>query len=178
MKTFFISDLHFGHARVIEYDNRPYTTVEEMDADIVSRWNAVVKPTDCVYILGDLGLCTSMSKADKVAKTVSLLHGDKRLIRGNHDVVLTSSLRACFTSICEIANVKVEGKELALCHYPIMCYWKREYGSKHIYGHMHYEALPYPINGSVCVSACLPYMDYTPRTLNELAPYFTESEGL
>lgn len=34
-KVFFTSDLHFGHENVIQFDNRPFTTVEEMDAELI-----------------------------------------------------------------------------------------------------------------------------------------------
>lgn len=45
-KIFFTSDLHFGHKNIIRYDNRPFLSVEEMDAEIVRRWNAKVSPDD------------------------------------------------------------------------------------------------------------------------------------
>ena len=37
-KIFFTGDLHFGHANVIAFDNRPFKTVEEMDAELIRRW--------------------------------------------------------------------------------------------------------------------------------------------
>ena len=48
-KIFFTSDLHFGHKNIIRYDNRPFLSVEEMDAEIVRRWNAKVSPDDIYY---------------------------------------------------------------------------------------------------------------------------------
>lgn len=53
-KVFFTSDLHFGHENVIKFDNRPFRSVEEMDAELISRWNNKVKKGDLVYVLGDL----------------------------------------------------------------------------------------------------------------------------
>jgi len=31
MVIFFIADLHFGHKAIIEYENRPYNSVDKID---------------------------------------------------------------------------------------------------------------------------------------------------
>lgn len=36
---FITSDTHFGHARIIELASRPFASVEEMDAELIRRWN-------------------------------------------------------------------------------------------------------------------------------------------
>ena len=41
-KIYFTSDNHFGHEGVIRFDNRPFASVEEMDAEMIRRWNAKV----------------------------------------------------------------------------------------------------------------------------------------
>ena len=53
---FVTSDQHFGHARISELAERPFATVEEMNAELVRRWNEVVGPDDSVLHLGDLAL--------------------------------------------------------------------------------------------------------------------------
>ena len=50
---FVTSDLHFGHANVIKFDNRPFQNVEEMDRALIALWNETVSKRDTVYILGD-----------------------------------------------------------------------------------------------------------------------------
>ena len=52
-KIFFTSDLHFGHENVLKMDNRPFKTVDEMDAELIKRWNKKVNKGDIVYVLGD-----------------------------------------------------------------------------------------------------------------------------
>lgn len=80
----FTSDLHFGHARILEYCKGRaalWSTVEDMNRGLVERWNAVVQPQDTVIILGDLAM-------GKRAETVPYLQwcaGLKVLVPGNHD---------------------------------------------------------------------------------------------
>lgn len=52
----YIADLHFGHQSIIAHCDRPFSSADEMDAEIVRRWNAAVKSDeDITYILGDYG---------------------------------------------------------------------------------------------------------------------------
>ena len=38
-KRYLIADTHFGHARIMEYENRPFASVEDMDVKIIENWN-------------------------------------------------------------------------------------------------------------------------------------------
>lgn len=81
MTTFFTSDTHFGHARIIELSDRPFSDVEHMNAEIVRRWNETVAPDDIVFHLGDVAL----GKIDESLPLVGRLNGYKVLVNGNHD---------------------------------------------------------------------------------------------
>jgi calcineurin-like phosphoesterase family protein len=83
--VFIVSDTHFGHANICKFTCRgvrlrPWDRIEDHDEALVANWNAVVKPTDKVYHLGDVAI------AKKSLDILSRLHGDKILIRGNHDI--------------------------------------------------------------------------------------------
>ena len=80
MQTFFSSDHHFGHANIIKYCNRPFKDVEEMNEEMVARWNSRVGVDDCVMYLGDFSLSESA-----VIQYSHRLNGKKILIPGNHD---------------------------------------------------------------------------------------------
>ena len=98
--TFLVSDTHFGHAGVCRFTRedgftklRPYTTPEEMDEDMVAKWNDRVRPTDKVYHLGDVVINR------RALKTLARLNGDKVLIRGNHDIFRDDEYREYFREL-------------------------------------------------------------------------------
>lgn len=77
---FFTSDHHFGHANIIKYCDRPYDNVNEMNEDLIKRWNGAVGPSDLVYYLGDFSMTLGA-----VERITPRLNGRKILIAGNHD---------------------------------------------------------------------------------------------
>src|SRR5574337_2027478 len=82
---FAISDLHFDHARIIELCHRPFSSKEEMNEQMVSRWNSVVSNEDHVIFGGDF----MFAKEDK---WFDRLNGRKTLVVGNHDHSRTINL--------------------------------------------------------------------------------------
>lgn len=82
---YFTSDLHLGHANIINHCKRPFSSVDEMDERLISMWNARVQPNDTVYILGDL----IFRSAAAPESYLSRLRGKKHLILGNHDSAWT-----------------------------------------------------------------------------------------
>lgn len=84
-KTYFVSDLHFGHASMISTSTkRPWTDLESMTRDLIANWNATVTNADTVYILGDL-----FWTHESAHEVLPHLKGRKILIRGNHDEGVT-----------------------------------------------------------------------------------------
>lgn len=80
MSIYFTSDNHFWHSNVIKYCDRPHKSIEEMNEDLINKWNSVVKPEDTVYVLGDFSL------AFRAVETFSYrLNGTRYLVPGNHD---------------------------------------------------------------------------------------------
>ena len=82
MKRWIISDLHFGHINVIKYSNRPFSDVDEMNKELIKKWNNIVGKDDLVYVLGDF---TLFHRLDKIKEYTQALNGRKILIMGNHD---------------------------------------------------------------------------------------------
>jgi calcineurin-like phosphoesterase family protein len=81
MQTWITSDLHVGHVKIIEYCDRPFKDVPEMNEALVTTWNETVGPNDMVYVLGD----AAMGKLDDSLPILGQMQGRKILIPGNHD---------------------------------------------------------------------------------------------
>src|SRR4051794_15711876 len=81
MTRWFTSDLHLGHTNIIQYANRPFSSVDAMDRTLIDRWNEVVCDSDEVWCLGDM----AMGQLDRTRPLISELAGRKVLLAGNHD---------------------------------------------------------------------------------------------
>ena len=115
---YFTADHHFGHANIIKHLSRPFASVEEMDAALLANWNAVVKPHDTVYILGDLFFRNTGSAEDYLRR----LNGKKHLIVGNHDRdwMKKTDLPQFFESVERLVELNDGAHRLTLCHYPML----------------------------------------------------------
>lgn len=185
---YYISDLHLFHNNVISFDNRPFENMQHMLDVIGNNWNSTVTNGDYVYILGDVSM---RGNVEELVAYVSKLRGHKVLIKGNHDDVRDYRYEILFDEICEYKEITDKvGKDnysLVLCHYPIFSWKRMGRGNILLYGHTHnsaedvyyqkclnemadndcrhiYGTRPTAIN----VGCMKPYMDYKPRTLEEI----------
>lgn len=154
-KIYFISDLHLSHNNIIKYCNRPYENIEQMNNDIIKRWNSVVGKDDTVWVLGDVGL----GRKEDIKKLLLQLKGHKKLIMGNHDRWTTRSYQECGFEFVSKYPVLLKGHFL-LSHAPIM-----DSGPFYnIYGHVHDNPeFQTETERSRCV--CVERQDYTPIRL-------------
>lgn len=180
MERFFISDLHFGHKNCLTFDSRPFADIDEHDAELCRRWNSTVSDGDEVWIIGDV----SWLPPARTKEILSRLNGEKHLIIGNHDkkIIRDDDCRSVFAEVTPYHELKIcKGMGLVLCHYPIPCFNHRFGGWYHLYGHVHksfewtvaendrrtFEQLDQKCN-MINVGCMMPYMDYTPRTLEQI----------
>lgn len=181
-RNLYIADTHFGHKNILHYDNRPFTTVEEMNSEMENQWNMAVEPADTVYILGDF--CYKGDWLDILMR----LRGHKVLIRGNHDPKnLNDQVAKYFSTVADYMEIKDAGRDVVLSHYPIPCFKNHFYGAYHLYGHVHSsfehnmmehdKLLMQDLYGKQCnmynVGCMMPWMDYTPRTLDWIIEHYS-----
>lgn len=136
MNIFYTADLHFGHQYVLKAANRPYRTLEEMERDLIARWNARVKGCDKVYILGDM-----FYRTDRIIPILEVLKGKKYLIEGNHDEswlkkIGRETARLYFKEITQMTSFSDGERGVTLCHYPLLTY-KHQKTTYMIHGHLH-----------------------------------------
>lgn len=84
MSRIFTSDWHLFHRAIIDYCNRPYSNINKMHQQLILRHNQVARPTDEVWVLGDVTL-DSPEYAHRIRKVVGKFNGIKHLVIGNHD---------------------------------------------------------------------------------------------
>lgn len=153
-KVFFISDLHFGHKNILNFCQRPFTDIKDMELKMISYWNAVVSNNDIVFVLGDTFWFNDRKAMKRIFKQ---LNGKQiYLILGNHcdpntyerlkteeiigdriqvlSDVVTLYLREYNSSTPETPTPL---GEIVLSHYPLMTWSHRDKGAINLFGHIH-----------------------------------------
>jgi calcineurin-like phosphoesterase family protein len=85
MARYVISDHHFGHTNIIEYCDRPFSSVGEMNNVLLDRHYETVDDEAVLIHLGDVAM--DMQDGRETIEYFQRLDGDL-LLRGNHDVGL------------------------------------------------------------------------------------------
>lgn len=170
MTIWFTSDTHFDHANILTFKRadgtalRPFSSVEEMNETLIARWNAVVKPSDHIYHLGDVTMARG-NHTKHIDIIMSRLNGHKRICLGNHDQLSSRWYQQRFEKVKSI-NV-LDG--LAFTHIPIHPESLGRFRFN-VHGHLHANRVllsphhPDPRYVSVCVEQT----NFTPVSLEEL----------
>lgn len=150
MTIWFTADHHFGHENIIKYCRRPFDSVQQMNAELVRRWNERVSINDTVYHLGDFTL------GIELFPWIEQLAGNIKIVPGGHDIRWNTPENNRgdpyrFTASGTVVEVlpplvSVEFPEwgdgvhplvVVLCHYAMRVWDRSHYGALHLYGHSH-----------------------------------------
>jgi calcineurin-like phosphoesterase family protein len=184
-----ISDTHFNHANILTFKDSAtgklvrgdrFSSVKEMDEFMIERWNSVVKPGDKVYHLGDV----MFGDREYFQKLWPKLHGQKRLIVGNHDDIKYLSSGGFFAKVHMWRMFPEFG--LVFSHVPLhksslkrhwirkedhtfLGYWWNRYKVRNktmlnVHGHIHQNPSPCGPYRNMSVEA----IDYTPVNIEDL----------
>lgn len=125
MGVFFSSDHHFNHKNIIQFCNRPFKDVAEMNETMIANWNRVIQPTDTIYHLGDFGF-------GDIGKVLNRVNGKIHMVVGSHDKQIWDH-KSRFVEIGRI----FEFEEFTMCHYAMRVWPRSHYNTCHLFGHSH-----------------------------------------
>lgn len=162
------SDTHAGHANMLKFTNpdgslcRPgFRDVKHMDEMMVDNWNSVVHPQAKIYHCGDVAMSNSAFR-----DFVPRLHGKKRLLLGNHDVLDMGVYMKHFQKIAVWRQFVDNDVAIVLTHVPIhrgSFLYRFENACANVHGHIHNQLLEGPY-----INVCVEHTSYTPLHIDTL----------
>lgn len=172
---YYISDTHLGDLRVFNKCSRPFAGLDELESEIIRRWNKKVNSDDVVYVLGDIA-------EDNYTKAINIykeLNGIKHLIIGNHDLKMQKEIEeSCVFETVEFMKlIDDNGRKVCLCHYPLMDWMEFSRGGYHVYGHIHnktskndpaYTQIKEYYKDKLAFNAGVDVTNFEPVTLDEM----------
>lgn len=160
IETWFTSDSHWNHNKIIQYCNRPFLSVEQMNEEMIDRWNSVVSKEDKVYHLGDFAFGTPAQQEE----IINRLNGKIYLIMGNHDSRKPQYYRDL--GFIEVYDHPIIFKEfLVLTHEPLpFCFGQAMY---QLYGHVH-DSPMFETWGKNSACVCVERHGYYPVNLETI----------
>lgn len=171
---YFTADHHFNHTNVIQYCNRPFSTIMEMNEALINNWNSVVSTTDIVFYLGDF----AFGGVGVWRQFRSRLNGNIIFIKGNHDDQnWSSSFDLLFEHISRCMLIRIENQPIYLTHFPLLCFDGAQNGQKwNFFGHVHSGPKVVVNNDSERVKNCFPTQydvgvdnnNYTPVSFHQI----------
>jgi len=162
-QIFFTADEHYGHANVIHFCKRPFSSVEEMTETLITNHNAKVREGDVTYHLGDMFWRTCTAK--EAQRIMDRLNGKHYLILGNHDEV-AKNIAGRFVWVKDVALIHTPTR-VWLSHYAHRSWPDSHRFSYHLFGHTHGVMPDYRYSTDAGVDA----KGYAPFSYEELAAY-------
>lgn len=130
-RIFFTSDTHFGSERTLSLSRRPFTSVVEMDKNLIANWNEKITSQDTVYHLGDFGDLAALQYLNGKINLISGNYEQQQLQKNSRYI---EDLQQSFAGIAdnEIIVLK-DGISVFLTHKPSEC----RKDMFNLFGHIH-----------------------------------------
>jgi calcineurin-like phosphoesterase family protein len=128
MNTYVTADHHFHHSKIMIFCNRPFHNTQQMNAEMIRRWNSTVKPEDQVIHLGDF----SFGLKSQRNSIKNQLNGKIFIIRGNHDPPSKYLKRSGFV-VCQTPTYKLFN--IIFSHQPLPT--NQLNGNINVHAHLH-----------------------------------------
>jgi len=157
-RTWVWSDLHFGHKNIIEFCNRPFSWVQQMDEHLMANWNEYVQPDHTCIFVGDF----SFHGETTTREIVEQLNGYKIMVVGNHDIRKHKVREIGFDEVHLLYYLDLPTVPLVFTHYPMENLFEPWIN---IHGHTHNG----PYKGtSQHINVSCEMIEYRPKQLSEI----------
>jgi|APHM01.1.fsa_nt_gi Predicted phosphoesterase or phosphohydrolase len=169
-----LSDTHFDHENIIEYCDRPFRSVDEMNEQLVANWNGIVGEHDEVIFVGDL---TIAGTAEAFLEWVTRLNGTISFVLGDHDHEVLTTLDD--VAIFEHLQFEYQGHEFYCIHDPEDA--PRNWAGWLIHGHHHNnwpDKYPFVNPRGNLVNVSVELLGYAPLRLERLIRCLERDEWL
>ena len=135
---YFTADWHVDHANAMNFPGRVGMSLDEWNGQLIENTNSLLESGDTLYMLGDYSF-KNPSKYRTSIKCKNIW-----LIKGNHDPSM-AQCKLAFGSerVVTTLEVKCNGVDTFLSHYPHLHWPSSHYGSFHLFGHVHMQREAY-----------------------------------
>jgi len=161
MEYFFTADEHYYHYNIIQYENRPFSSSDEMDEVLVKRHNEIVGKRDIVIHAGDF----TLKSKEMAKKIIQRLKGQHIFLKGSHDHWLPKSASTRWEK-------RIDDIYIVVDHYPMRSWSRSHYGSWQLHGHSHGHMPPYENQKDIGVDT----NNYYPYSFEELKALFPKND--
>lgn len=128
LPLFSSGDFHYNNKNILKYTNRPFNSVEEMNEELIRKWNEKVPKKATVIFNGDF--CFGSETLFK--QTVERLNGNIIWVYGNHDKPMPKNFQRY-----DVVEFSYQGNCFFCSHYAHRVWNLSHHGSIHLYGHSH-----------------------------------------
>ena len=173
MANYLIANCQFGRANIIKQNKRPFESVQEMNAEMIARWNSVVTDEDTVIHLGNFAW--DPSTAEEVLMT---LNGKKiYLVPAEHDqAILDMQSKGMLPANVQVANRIFEHSTLnaTFAYWPMMEWPLKDKGHYLYYGF--YSPKYKPDHKKKMINMACEFWNYTTHKIGNLIKLFGDKD--
>ena len=169
MDILFTGCEHYSHAKIIKFCNRPFSSYEEMNRELILNSNANVDEEDVLYHLGDFCLYgnTKTGNGESISSKdiLSQLNGNHIFLEGNHDKGNRNTLKTRNQEIILNQN----GLRIQLLHDPL--YARIDYDlilHSHVHNSWKVKELYYCGQVRLMINVGVDVNNYKPIALDEV----------
>ena len=140
------SDQHFNHTKILEYQNRQFKDIFEMNEYMIEAYQKNVKKGDICLFLGDVSFGSKTKFIEEILPRLN--NGYNIQILGNHDFDRKNVKDLQFDELHSYYEIKLNDKIITFTHFPFNVEIEKMIN---IHGHIHSNKSTYKYQKNVSV---------------------------